>query len=88
MGAESVMRIALRLDSRVSEALAKAFKPDDEVPPKGFEVISRVQDEHLIVGAVYRGELDEKTVMTFLSLADEVSRLTESFVKLVGLVSR
>ena len=72
-----------QMGRREAEALSKAFRPDDEKPPKGFRVRSIPGEEGLRIEICREGDLSTRDLLTILSLLDEYSRLTESVTKLL-----
>jgi len=68
---------------REAEALSRAFRPDDEKPPKGFRVSSIPGEEGLRIEICKEGDLSSRDLLTILSLLDEYSRLTESVTNLL-----
>ena len=69
-------RLKVLLPKREAEALRIAMKPDDENPPKGFEIRSYVSGDELIYEAWFKYS-DPSTLLTLLSIFDEVSRIAE-----------
>ncbi len=86
MVSDSYMRVKLNIGAPEAEALVKAFRPDDETPPKNFNIRTTAKGDSLVVVVRYSGELSDKVLLTFLSVGDEFSRLTEAFMTLLKLV--
>lgn len=82
----SFMRIRLSIGEPEAKALMKAFRPDDETPPKNFKIQTTAEGDSLVVEVKYSGELNDKALLTFLSVGDEFSRFTEAFITLLKLV--
>jgi len=70
--------LTIKLPYDISVALKKALKPDNEVPPKGFEIKEFIDYEgfHLIVS--FNGKVTPVEILTTLSVIDEVTQLARS----------
>jgi len=66
----------MRMPEHEARAIHKAVKPDDESPPKGFKVRSRVVKDALIYEAAFKYS-NPSTLLTLLSVLDEISRIAE-----------
>ena len=75
--------VLFRMNKELAIALNRALKPDNEQPPKGFSIRSLITDKGLLLMIDFSGMLEEKELLTFLSIVDEISRLIELFANLV-----
>jgi len=81
--------VALRIPmpKREAEAIYKALKPDDERPPKGFEIRSQVVGDLLLYEVRFKYD-NPSTLLTLLSVLDEVSRIAEMVHDMVARLDR
>ncbi len=70
-----------------AEAIRKAVKPDDERPPKGFEIRSQVTGDSLVYEVRFKYG-NPSTLLTLLSVLDEVSRIAEMIHDMITRLDR
>lgn len=66
-----------------AEAVHEAMKPDDECPPKGFEIGSQVAGDSLVYEVRFKYG-NPSTLLTLLSVLDEVSRIAEMIHEVIA----
>lgn len=81
----AVLRISM--PRREAEAVHKAIKPDDECPPKGFEIRSQVTGDSLMYEVRFKYG-NPSTLLTLLSVLDEVSRIAEMIHDMIARLNR
>lgn len=81
----AVLRILM--PRREAEAVYEAMKPDDECPPKGFEIRSRVTRDSLLYEIQFKYS-NPSTLLTLLSIFDEVSRIAEMIHDLIARLNK
>jgi len=76
--------LKIKLPSTLSVALEKALKPDNAVPPKGFEIMTYTDNcgFHLLLKSY--GRAGPKAILTSLSVIDEVTELTRSLIDVIS----
>lgn len=84
-----VVYAALRIPmpKHEAEAIHKAMKPDDECPPKGFEIRSQVTGDSLMYEVRFKYG-NPSMLLTLLSVLDEVSRIAEMIHDMIACLDR
>ena len=78
------MMLEFPVEEELANAIMNALKPDDEYPPKGFEIKTFWRKGGLKIEICSSKTLSWRDFLTFLSLADEYSRLTESIIMMLS----
>ncbi len=70
--------LTIKVPHDISVALRKALKPDNEAPPKGFEIKEFIDEEGFHLSVFFYGEVTPSSILTTLSVIDEVTQLARS----------
>ncbi len=79
--------LCISMPKHEAEAIHKAIKPDDECPPKGFEIRSQATEDSLIYEVRFKYG-NPSTLLTLLSVLDEVSRIAEMAHDMIARLDR
>lgn len=79
--------LRIPMPKREAEAIHKSIKPDDECPPKGFEIRSQVAGGSLVYEVWFKYG-NPSTLLTLLSVLDEVSRIAEMIHDMIARLDR